>query len=133
MFDSETRNDVVNESVIIDKKEEEKKEEDEQNSNSSVNNSTNANDKQSLPESKEINDTLDKDTEKSVETNLKTNDANTSKLDKEMVGEILLLKQKISTLISNIRDTKTLCDKYENQNQYLQEYVGSLMKSSEMK
>lgn len=55
------------------------------------------------------------------------------KLNEEMVAEILDLKLKISTLISNIRDTKTLSDKYDSENQYLQDYVGSLMKSGEIK
>ncbi|CUM47068.1 unnamed protein product [Debaryomyces tyrocola] len=75
-------------------------------------------------------------TEKGTETGTSAiNDADTEikRLDEEIVNEILELKLKISTLVSNIRDTKTLCDKYDNQNQYLQDYVGSLMKSGEIK
>lgn len=48
------------------------------------------------------------------------------------VEEILALKNKISTLITNIRDTKRLCERYKHENQYLQDYVGSLMASGEM-
>ena len=75
---------------------------------------------------------LSKTTEKRTRVN---NDVirDSKKLDEEMVAEILDLKLKISTLISNIRDTKTLSDKYDNENQYLQDYVGSLMKSGEIK
>ena len=77
-------------------------------------------------------DTMAKSTESSASTG---NDADTyiKGLNEEIVNEILELKLKISTLVSNIRDTKTLCDKYDNQNQYLQDYVGSLMKSGEIK
>lgn len=60
-------------------------------------------------------------------------DTDSKRLDEEIVNEILELKLKISTLVSNVRDTKTLCDKYDNQNQYLQDYVGSLMKSGDIK
>lgn len=80
--------------------------------------------------------TMTKSTEKRTETDTSAiNDADTEikRLDEEIVNEILELKLKISTLVSNIRDTKTLCDKYDNQNQYLQDYVGSLMKSGEIK
>lgn len=75
---------------------------------------------------------LPKPIEKGTNVN---NDINrdAKKLDEEMVTEILSLKLKIATLISNIRDTKTLSDKYDNENQYLQDYVGSLMKSGEIK
>ncbi|CUM46748.1 uncharacterized protein AC631_02430 [Debaryomyces fabryi] len=75
---------------------------------------------------------LSKAIEKGTNVN---NDINrdSKKLDEEMVTEILSLKLKIATLISNIRDTKTLSDKYDNENQYLQDYVGSLMKSGEIK
>lgn len=80
--------------------------------------------------------TMTKSTEKSTESGTSVgNDADTyiKRLNEEIVNEILELKLKISTLVSNIRDTKTLCDKYDNQNQYLQDYVGSLMKSGEIK
>lgn len=80
--------------------------------------------------------TMAKSIEKSTESGTSAgNDASTDikSLNEEIVNEILELKLKISTLVSNIRDTKTLCDKYDNQNQYLQDYVGSLMKSGEIK
>lgn len=75
---------------------------------------------------------LSKTTGKLIDSN---NDVerDSKKLNEEMVAAILDLKLKISTLISNIRDTKTLSDKYDNENQYLQDYVGSLMKSGEIK
>lgn len=77
-----------------------------------------------------------KTTENSTDTGVSAGgdvDTEIKRLDEEIVNEILELKLKISTLVSNIRDTKTLCDKYDNQNQYLQDYVGSLMKSGEIK
>ncbi|ODV81312.1 uncharacterized protein CANTADRAFT_28316, partial [Suhomyces tanzawaensis NRRL Y-17324] len=49
------------------------------------------------------------------------------------IEEILQLKAKINTLMNNIRDTKQVSDKFENENQYLQEYFGSLMKSEDLK
>lgn len=51
----------------------------------------------------------------------------------ENIDEIVALKAKIAALIANVRTTKTVCDKYENENQYLQDYIGSLMKKGEMK
>lgn len=54
-------------------------------------------------------------------------------LREEKVEQIRILKAKITSLISNVRDTKRICDKYENENQYLQDYVGSMMTSGEMK
>lgn len=50
-------------------------------------------------------------------------------LKQEKIDQIFLLKGKLSQLIENIRDTKLVCDKYENENQYLQDYVGNYMKS----
>lgn len=47
----------------------------------------------------------------------------------EMIQEILSLKNSINLLIGNVRDTKALCEKYDSNNQYLQEYVGTLMKN----
>lgn len=75
----------------------------------------------------------DDDTTMMTSTGLNNIDTSVNRLDEEMAEEILELKLKVSTLISNIRDTKTLCDKYDNQNQYLQDYVGNLMKSGGMK
>ena len=51
----------------------------------------------------------------------------------EKVEAIKKLRKDITSLVSNIRNTKKLCDKYKNENQYLQEYVGSMMASGEMK
>ncbi|EGV60310.1 hypothetical protein CANTEDRAFT_116359, partial [Yamadazyma tenuis ATCC 10573] len=48
----------------------------------------------------------------------------------EMIQEILQLKASISHLVGNVRDIKMLCEKSENDNQYLQEYVGTLMKTN---
>ncbi|RLV92820.1 hypothetical protein JA1_002911 [Spathaspora sp. JA1] len=46
----------------------------------------------------------------------------------EKIELILQLKSKIDTLISNIRDSKTVCDKYDSEIQYFQEYIGGLVK-----
>lgn len=46
------------------------------------------------------------------------------------IDEILSLKTRISTLIENIRDTKLICEKFDNENQYLQDYVGNYMKTN---
>ncbi|CAH2352377.1 hypothetical protein CLIB1423_06S05050 [[Candida] railenensis] len=51
----------------------------------------------------------------------------------EKVEAIKKLRKDITSLVSNIRNTKKVCDKYKNENQYLQEYVGSMMASGEMK
>lgn len=47
----------------------------------------------------------------------------------QMIDQITEYKQKISDLTNNVRDTKSLSEKYEHNNQYLQEYIGTLMKS----
>ncbi|EGW30237.1 uncharacterized protein SPAPADRAFT_144601 [Spathaspora passalidarum NRRL Y-27907] len=52
--------------------------------------------------------------------------ANLSKQEK--IDLILQLRAKIDGLISNIRDSKTLCDKYDSEIQYFQEYIGGLVK-----
>lgn len=49
-----------------------------------------------------------------------------------MISEILRLKRDINTMVGNIRNTKLLCEKYESENQYLQDYVGNLMRSGEI-
>lgn len=51
----------------------------------------------------------------------------------QKVDEVLRLKADIAHLIRNIRDTQTVCRKYESENQYLQDYIGSVMKSGDMK
>lgn len=50
-------------------------------------------------------------------------------LKQEKIERIAELKNKIDTLINNIRDSKSVCDKYESEIQYFQEYIGGLMKS----
>lgn len=54
--------------------------------------------------------------------------ATTNLTKQQMIQQITDYKQKISSLINNVRDTKSLCEKYEHNNQYLQEYIGTLMK-----
>lgn len=51
----------------------------------------------------------------------------------EKVQEILRLKKDIAQLVQNIRDEATVCNKYASENQYLQDYIGSVMKSGDMK
>lgn len=57
--------------------------------------------------------------------------AEQTKQDK--VNEILQLKKDISQLVQNIRDQSAICSKYSSENQYLQDYIGSVMKSGDMK
>lgn len=54
-----------------------------------------------------------------------------SKQDK--VNEILRLKGEITQLMQNIRDLSAICTRYSNENQYLQDYIGTVMKSGDMK
>lgn len=49
------------------------------------------------------------------------------------VEEILRLKSDISQLVHNIRDLSAVCLKYSSENDYLQDYIGSVMKSGNMK
>lgn len=49
------------------------------------------------------------------------------------VDEVLRLKNDISHLIHNIRDSQAVCRKYNNENEYLQNYIGSVMKSGDLK
>ncbi|KAK6455930.1 uncharacterized protein RJT20DRAFT_51751 [Scheffersomyces xylosifermentans] len=63
--------------------------------------------------------------------NYNSNGSTLSREDK--VAQILEYKAKIAKLISTIRDTKIVSDKYENEIQYLQDYIGSLMKKDEVK
>lgn len=51
----------------------------------------------------------------------------------EKVASILALKAKISALLTNVKDTKILCEKHENENQYLQDYVATLMQNGELR
>lgn len=50
-----------------------------------------------------------------------------------IIQEILSTKTEISRLLNNIRDTRTVCHRLSAENQYLQEYVGTLMKSNDVK
>ncbi|CAH6722862.1 SCOCO-like protein 1 [[Candida] jaroonii] len=59
-----------------------------------------------------------------------------SKVDmskEDMIREINKLKASISSLASNIRDTRHVVERYNNDNQYLQDYVGTLMKNNDLK
>lgn len=57
-----------------------------------------------------------------------------SLLTKEQkIDKILELKNTLDSLLTMVRQTKQLCDKYEYENQYLQDYAGSLIKSGDMK
>lgn len=78
-------------------------------------------------ESQNLTDSNSKD----AKINKVANDMDMSK--DQMIQEILKLKSSISSLTTNIRDTKSVCDKYENDNQYLQDYVGTLMKNNDIK
>lgn len=51
----------------------------------------------------------------------------------DKVNEILRLKADIAQLVQNVRVQSTICSKYESENQYLQDYIGSVMKSGDMK
>lgn len=50
-------------------------------------------------------------------------------LKQDKIDQIMAMKVKLTQLVENIRDTKLLCEKYENENQYLQDYIGNYMKS----
>lgn len=47
--------------------------------------------------------------------------------EQQKIEKIIELQSKINSLISNIRDSKTVCDKYESDIQYFQEYIGLLL------
>lgn len=47
--------------------------------------------------------------------------------EQQKIEKILEFKAKINSLISNIRDSKVVCDKYESDIQYFQEYIGLLL------
>ena len=51
----------------------------------------------------------------------------------KIIDEILSTKTEISRLLNNIRDTRTVCNRLSAENQYIQEYVGTLMKSNDVK
>lgn len=53
-------------------------------------------------------------------------------LTEEKIEQIMRLKGDIARLVSNVRQTKAICGRYENENQYLQDYIGSLMKSGNL-
>lgn len=48
------------------------------------------------------------------------------------IDEITELKAKIASLVANIRDARAVCTKYDRDNDYLQDYVGSVMKSGDL-
>lgn len=54
-------------------------------------------------------------------------------LNDDKIKEILRLKESISSLLQNVRDQKIVADKYAHENQYLQEYIESVMKKGDMK
>lgn len=47
----------------------------------------------------------------------------------QLIQEIVEIKAEITRLVDGIRDTRTLCEKATAENQYLQEYVGTLTTS----
>lgn len=51
----------------------------------------------------------------------------------EKIQEILRLKEKISILLQNVRDQKVVADKYAHENQYLQDYIESVMQKGDFK
>lgn len=51
----------------------------------------------------------------------------------DKIQEILRLKGDISALLQNVREQKIVADKYAHENQYLQEYIESVMKKGDMK
>lgn len=51
----------------------------------------------------------------------------------QKVEEVLRLKEEITRLLQNVRDSQALCEKYTHENDYLQDYIGSVMKSTDMK
>ncbi|KAK6462864.1 hypothetical protein DFJ63DRAFT_175944 [Scheffersomyces coipomensis] len=75
----------------------------------------------------------------SVDTNVSHHSINTDNNNnkhlgnQEMIDEIMELKSNIANIINTIRDSKTVCSKYENEIQYLQEYIGTLMQSEDLK
>lgn len=54
-------------------------------------------------------------------------------LGDDKIARILDLTANIDTLTANIRNTKRLYDKYDSENQYLQDYIGTLMNSDEIR
>lgn len=51
----------------------------------------------------------------------------------QKVDEVLSLKGDISKLIQNVRKQAIVCQKYTDENQYLQDYIGTVMKSGDLK
>lgn len=62
-----------------------------------------------------------------------TNTAHQTSQNRDKVDQVLQLKSEISHLIHNIRDSQTVCRKYSDENEYLQHYIGSVMKSGDLK
>lgn len=56
-----------------------------------------------------------------------------SEAKQQKVEEVLHLKEEITKLLQNVRDSQAVCEKYTHENDYLQDYIGSVMKSSDMK
>lgn len=56
-----------------------------------------------------------------------------SESKEQKVEEVLRLKEEITRLLQNVRDSQALCEKYTHENDYLQDYIGSVMKSTDMK
>lgn len=54
-------------------------------------------------------------------------------LKEAKIDEIVLLKGHIATLLTNIREVQGQCAKHHRENQYLQDYVGSMMKQEHLK
>lgn len=57
---------------------------------------------------------------------------NNDQSKEDTISQILEYKQKIDVLVNNVRNTKRLCEKYDNENYYLQDYIGTLMNSGDL-
>lgn len=60
-------------------------------------------------------------------------EATTQMSKQAKIDEIVLLKGNIATLLTNIREVQGQCAKHHRENQYLQDYVGSMMKQEHLK
>lgn len=56
-----------------------------------------------------------------------------SESKQKKVEEVLQLKDEITKLLQNVRDSQAVCERYTHENDYLQDYIGSVMRSSDMK
>lgn len=50
----------------------------------------------------------------------------------QKVAEILKLKTELQRLVKNVRDQRVVCEKIEQENQYLQDYIGSVMQTKDI-